>query len=103
MWLIVQNAGQQDTAPKSVAVAAVMGTSEMQGQALLAVETVNEFMVIPSALPPEQDVNPPVTVMRTGFRDLVDTQAQRTVIGRHRAVPCHLNNTSRSIWFSLYA
>jgi len=38
-----------------------MGTFETQGQALLAVETVNAFMVIPPALPPEQDVNPPVT------------------------------------------
>lgn len=62
-----------------------VGTFETQGQALLAVETVNAFMVIPPALPPEQDVNPPVTVMHAGFRDLADTQAQRTVIGRHRA------------------
>ena len=63
-----------------------MGTFETQGQALLAVETVNAFMVIPPALPPEQDVNPPITVMHAGFRDLTDTQAQCTVIGRHRAV-----------------
>lgn len=63
-----------------------MGAFEMQGQALLAVETVNAFMVIPPALPHEQDVNPPVTVMYAGFRDIADTQAQRTVIGRHRAV-----------------
>lgn len=62
------------------------GTSETQGQALLAVETVNAFMVIPPALPSEQGVNPPVTVMCAGFRNLADTQAQRTVIGRHRAV-----------------
>ncbi len=62
------------------------GTFETQGQALLAVETVNAIMVIPPALPPEQDVNPPVTLMHAGFRDLADTQAQRTVIGRHRTV-----------------
>jgi len=59
---------------------------ETEGQALLAVEAVNAFMVISPVLPTEQDVNPPVTVMRAGFRDLADTQAQRTVIGRHRAV-----------------
>ncbi len=79
-----------DTAPETVAVATVpifaVGMFETQGQALLAVETVNAFMVIPSALPPEQDVNPPVTVMHARFRDLADTQAQRTVIGHHRAV-----------------
>jgi len=50
------------------------------------VETVNAFMVVPPALPSEQDVNPPVTVMHAGFRDLADTQAQRTVTGRHRTV-----------------
>lgn len=36
-----------------------MGTFE----ALLAVESVNAFMVIPLALPPEHDVNPAVAIV----------------------------------------
>ena len=50
---------------------------------MLTVETVDAFMLTPQ---PEQNMNPPVTVMQAGFNDLADTQAQGAVIGRHRAV-----------------
>ncbi|BDH47322.1 hypothetical protein TUM12370_33660 [Salmonella enterica subsp. enterica serovar Choleraesuis] len=63
-----------------------MRSFETQGQSLFTVKTVNAFMVILPALPPEQNVNPPVSVMHAGFRDLTDTQAQRTVISRHGAI-----------------
>ncbi len=43
-------------------------------QPLLAVESVNAFMIIP----PEHHVNPAVGIVTPGFGDLPDTQAQRT-------------------------
>lgn len=59
---------------------------EMQGQPLLAVESVNAFMIIPPALPPEHDVNPAVAIVSPGFGDLPDTEAQRTVVCCYRTV-----------------
>jgi len=43
-----------------------MQSFETQGQSLFTVVAVNAFMVILPALPPEQDVNPPVPVMHVG-------------------------------------
>nr|WP_244999866.1 hypothetical protein [Enterobacter mori] len=48
---------------------------EMQGHTLLAVESINAFVIIPPALPPEHDVNPAIALVDTGFSDLPDTQA----------------------------
>ncbi len=48
---------------------------ETQGQTLLAIESVNEFMIIPPALPPEHDVNPAIAIVDPGFGDLPDTKA----------------------------
>ncbi|VEB95344.1 Uncharacterised protein [Cedecea lapagei] len=43
---------------------------ETQGQTLLAIESVNTFMIIPPALPPEHDVNSAVAIVDPGFGDL---------------------------------
>ena len=51
-------------------------------QPLLAVESVNAFMIIP----PERHVNPAVGIVTPGFGDLPDTQAQRTVVCFYRTV-----------------
>ena len=51
-------------------------------QPLLAVESVNAFMIIP----PEHHVNPAVGIVTPGFGDLPDTQAQRTVVCFYRTV-----------------
>ena len=59
---------------------------ETQGQTLLAIESVNEFMIIPPALPPEHDVNPAIAIVDPGFGDLPDTKAERAVVCRHRTV-----------------
>lgn len=48
---------------------------ETQGQLLLAVESVNAFMILPPALPPEHDVNSAVAIVDPGFGDLSDTEA----------------------------
>ena len=55
-------------------------------QPLLAVESVNAFMIIPPVLPPEYDVNPAVAIVNPGFGDLPDTEAQRTVVCCYRTV-----------------
>jgi hypothetical protein len=59
---------------------------ETQGQTLLAIESVNAFMIILLALPPEHDVNPAEAIVDPGFSDLPDTKAERAVVCRHRAV-----------------
>lgn len=59
---------------------------ETQGQPLLAVESVNAFVIISPALPPEHDVNPAVAIVNPGFGDLPDTKPQRTVVCCYRTV-----------------
>jgi hypothetical protein len=50
-------------------------TFETQGQTLLAVESIDAFMVIPPAFTSEHDVNSAVVIVDPGFADLPDTQA----------------------------
>lgn len=50
-------------------------TFETQGQTLLTLESIDAFMVIPSAFTPEHDVNSVVAIVDPGFADLPDTQA----------------------------
>lgn len=59
---------------------------ETQGQTLFAIEPVNAFVIIPPAPPPEHDVNSAVAIMNPGFGDFPDSQAECTVVCRHRAV-----------------
>lgn len=53
---------------------------QRQGQTLLTAESINAFVIIPPALPFQQDMHPAVTIVNTGFNDFLYAQAQRTVV-----------------------
>lgn len=55
---------------------------ETQGQRLLAVESVNTFMIIPPALTPEHDVPPAEAIVNPGFGKLPDTEVQSVATER---------------------
>ncbi|KLG23252.1 hypothetical protein YA52_00370 [Enterobacter roggenkampii] len=59
---------------------------ETQGQTLLVVESINAFVIIPPALPPEHNLNPAIAIVDPGFGDLSDTKTQRTLVWRYRTV-----------------
>lgn len=59
---------------------------ETQGQTLLAVESINAFVIIPPALPLEHNLSPEIAIVDPGFGDLPDTKTQRTLVWRYRTV-----------------
>lgn len=58
-------------------------TFKPKRQSLLTVEPINALMIIVPALPLQQDMHPAVTIVNTGFGDLLYAQAQRTVVCRN--------------------
>lgn len=48
---------------------------ETRKQTLLAVESINAFVIISPDLPPEHDVNPVIAIVDPGFGALPDTKS----------------------------